>query len=257
MTPVSMILAVIWLVLGFLILLFAALDVDATFRLYYSNVMQTLSPLLSALLCYRTMADFPKGSPMRKVWGFLGSGMLAWGIGAILFSSYPLLNNGAETPYPYYSDIGYLSLVPLVVTALLLMKSTLGVASPLWGKMVSMILFAGAMVLSITANWKGLFEEGIILPLVSLCYTVFDPALLAITMVVASALYGGVAGKAWWYVLAGLVLYFIGNQSYTYLVFTKQYATGSPIDIFWVLGFGMVAMAAMMNHALFKGFRSS
>ena len=121
MTPVSMILAVIWLVLGFLILLFAALDVDATFRLYYSNVMQTLSPLLSALLCYRTMADFPKGSPMRKVWGFLGSGRLAWGIGAILFSSYPLLNNGAETPYPYYSDIGYLSLVPLVVTALLLM----------------------------------------------------------------------------------------------------------------------------------------
>ncbi|MDG4551689.1 MAG: hypothetical protein P9F19_13970 [Candidatus Contendobacter sp.] len=194
---------------------------------------------------------------MRKVWGFLGSGMLAWGIGAALFSSYPLLNDGAETPYPYYSDIGYLALVPLVITALLLMKNALGVSAPLWGKLISVLLFAGAMVISVTANWKGIFEEGIVLPLVSICYTVFDPALLAVTMQVASALYGGVVGKAWWYVLAGLVLYFIANQSYTYLVFTKQYATGSPIDALWVFGFGMIAMAAMMTHTLFKGVRSS
>ena len=194
---------------------------------------------------------------MRRVWGFLGSGMLAWGVGAALFSSYPLLNDGAETPYPYYSDIGYLSLVPLVVTALLVMKNALGISSPLWGKLISILLLAGAMIISVTANWQGIFGEGIVLPLVSICYIVFDPILLAITMQVASALYGGVVGKAWWYVLAGLVLYFIGNQSYTYLVFTKQYATGSPIDAFWVFGFGMIAMAAMMTHALFKGVRSS
>ncbi|MFZ1640109.1 MAG: hypothetical protein WAV07_01470 [Candidatus Contendobacter sp.] len=194
---------------------------------------------------------------MRKVWGLLGSGMLAWGIGAALFSSYPLLNGGAETPYPYYSDIGYLLLVPLVITALLLLKNTLGISPPLWGKIVSVFLFAGAMVISLTANWNGLFEEGIIIPFVSICYTIFDPILLAVTMLVASALYGGVAGKAWWYVLMGLVLYFIGNQSYTYLVFTKQYATGSPIDTFWALGFGMIALAAIMTQTLFKGARSS
>lgn len=257
MTPASLMLAAIWLILSSMIVLFAVLDVDATFRLYYSNVMQTLSPLLSAILCYRTVVDFPKGSPMRKVWGFLGSGMLAWGIGAALFSSYPLLNDGAETPYPYYSDIGYLSLVPLVVIALFLLKNTLGIVSPLWGKMGSVILFAGAMVISLSANWEGLFKEGLIFPLVSICYIIFDPFLLTVTMLVASALYGGMAGKAWWYVLGGLVLYFIGNQSYTYLVFTKQYATGSPIDIFWVLGFGMIAMAAMMTHALFRGAHSA
>jgi hypothetical protein len=257
MTPPSLIVVAIWLISGSLIVFFAALEVDAAFRLYYSNVMQTLSAVLSALFCYWTMGDFPKGSPMRKVWGFLGSGMLAWGVGAALFSSYPLLNDGAETPYPYYSDIGYLSLVPLVVTALLLMKSALGVSSPLWGKLVAILLFAGAMVISTTANWQGITGDGIVLPLVSIGYIVFDPTLLAVTMVVASALYGGVAGEAWWYVLAGLVLYFIANQSYTYLVFTKQYATGSPIDALWVFGFGLVAMAAMMTHALFKGARSS
>lgn len=257
MSPASLIVLAIWLILSFLIVLFAILDVDAVFRLYYSNIMQTLSPILSALLCYRTALDFPAGNPMRKVWGLLGSGMLAWGIGAALFGSYPLLNNGAETPYPYYSDIGYLSLVPLVIAALFLLKNTLGVVSPLWGKMVSVLLLSGASVMSLTVNWDGLFGEGTLLPIISVCYIAFDPILLTVTMLVASALYGGAVGKAWWYVLGGLIFYFIGNQSYTYLVFTKHYATGSPIDIFWVLGFGMVAMAAMMTHALFKGLRSS
>lgn len=255
MTPASLIMIAIWLISSFMIVIFAIFDADATLRLYYSNALQTLSPVLSAILCYRTALDFPTGNAMRKVWVLLGSGMLAWGIGAALFSSYPLLNNGAETPYPYYSDIGYLSLVPLVITALLLLKNTLGILSPLWGKMISVILFFGALTISLMANWNGLFEGGIIL-LVSICYIIFDPILLMITMLVASALYGGTAGKAWWYVLGGLLLYFLGNQLYTYLVFTKHYATGSPIDTLWILGFGMIAIAAMMTHTLFKGLRS-
>ncbi|QQS53258.1 MAG: hypothetical protein IPM89_10090 [Candidatus Competibacteraceae bacterium] len=256
MTPASLAIMAIWLILSFMIVVFAIFDADAALRLYYSNVIQTLSPVFSAILCYRTALDFPTGNAMRKVWGLLGSGMLAWGIGAALFSAYPLLNNGAETPYPYYSDIGYLALVPLVIVALFLLKNTLGVVPPLWGKIVSVLLFFGALGLSLMANWSGLSEGGIIL-LVSVCYIVFDPILLMATMLVASALYGGVVGKAWWYVLGGLVLYFLGNQIYTYLVFTEQYATGSPIDILWVLGFGMVAIAAMMTHTLFKGLRSS
>lgn len=257
MNPFLVSITVIWLIISSLILVFAALDFDPAFRLLYSNAIQTLTPILSALLCYRVVVNFPQGSPMRQVWGLLGSGMLAWGIGAAIFSTYPLLNDGAETPYPYYSDIGYLALVPLVIFALLLLRSTLGISSPLWGKVMAVILFSGAMIISLTANWDGLFEEGMILPFVSICYTIFDPILLAVTMLVASALYGGMAGKAWWYVLGGLVLYFIGNQMYTYLVLTEQYATGSPIDVFWPLGFGMVALAAMVTHALFnKGVRS-
>jgi hypothetical protein len=83
----------------------------------------------------------------------------------------------------------------------------------------------------------------------------FDPILLMTVMLVASGLSGGVASSSAWFIMIGLVLYFIGDQAYTYLVFTKQYASGSPIDIFWVLGFAMIAVAAMLTHALFKGYR--
>lgn len=48
-------------------------------------------------------------------------------------------------------------------------------------------------------------------------------------------------------------MYFVGDQIYVYLVFVEQYTSGSPIDIFWVLGFGIIAVAAMMTRSLFKG----
>ncbi len=252
MTLVSLLVVILWVAFSSLILIFAALGIDPVFRLYYSNIMQIIAPVLAAIFCYRTAINFPVGNPMRKVWGLLGSGVLAWGIGAILFISYPLLKNGNETPYPYLSDIGYLSLVPLVASALILYKSRLGVDTPLWGKIIAVFLLSGGLIISLLANWRSLFEQGAFLAIVSFCYIFFDPILLAITVLVASTLYGGSAGTAWWYVLGGLILYFIGNQSYTYLVMTGQYASGSPIDTLWVLGFGMIAVAAIITYSLFK-----
>jgi hypothetical protein len=238
-----------------MIILFAALDVDATFRLYYSNVLQIVAPFLTTTFCYRAAANFPTGSPMRKVWSLLGSGVLAWGLGAILFISYPLLNAGQETPYPYYSDLGYLSFVPLVVTALLLFKSNLGVAAPMWGKMLAVILFGLGLIISVSANWDGFLKDDFILKIVSAAYMLFDPFLLMVSVLLASGLYGGMASATWWYLLGGLAFYFIGDQLYTYLVMTKQYASGSPIDTFWLIGFLMITVAAISAYNLFRGSR--
>jgi len=256
MTPAILTVSTLWLISGLLIVAFAALDFDALLRLQYSNTVQTLSAVLSAWFCYRTAVDFPKENPMRTVWTLLGGGMLAWGIGAVLFSSYPLLNDGAETPYPYFSDIGFLALVPLVVAALFILKNALGIVSPLWGKVLAMSLFLLTLIISLFVNWDGLINGDILLLLTSILYVIFDPVLLASTLLVASALYGGMVGKAWWWVLGGLGFYFVGNQFYVYLVFIEEYATGSPIDSLWVFGFGMIALAAMMTHALFRGVRA-
>ena len=255
MTAISLVMVGLWILLSTLIIVFAALEIDATFRLYYSNILQIVAPFLTAIFCYRAAVSFPSGSPMRKVWGLLGSGVLAWGLGAILFISYPLLNSGQETPYPYYSDLGYLSLVPLVVIALLLFKANLGIVAPPWGKVAAIILFGLGLIISVSANWDGLMQEAFVLKIVSVAYMLFDPTLLMVSILVASGLYGGMAGAAWWYLLGGLALYFIGDQFYAYLVMTKQYASGSPIDIFWLIGFLMITMAAINTYNLFKGSR--
>jgi hypothetical protein len=160
MSLFSVALIFVWIISGLLILAFLALDIDPVFRLYYSNILQIVSAMLGALFCYRTALVLPNANPMRTVWWLFGTALFAWGAGAVMFSTYPLLNDGQETPFPYYSDIGYLSLIPFAVSALLLFKKNLGVVSPLWGKILAVIFFIGGLYISVMANWNGLFSEG-------------------------------------------------------------------------------------------------
>lgn len=242
--------AFIWIVASLMLAVFPLLGTDPQFRLYYSNALQTLSSLISALLCFSAMTAFPDASPLRKVWAAIGAGVLAWGIGATIFATYPLLNAGAETPYPYYSDIGYLLTGPFIIAGLLIFKRSLGLESPLWGKAFALAALVVSGYFAYKANWEGVMDPDIAMKATAIGYLVFDPVLLAVTILLASSFSGGEVGKAWWYVVIGILLYFIANQAYTYLVGIEEYATGHPVDIGWMLGFGFIAWAAVKTRNL-------
>ncbi len=57
----------------------------------------------------------------------------------------------------------------------------------------------------------------------------------------------GANGKSWWLVSIGVTCYFFAEQLYLYFASLDSYATGSIIDMLWVLGFGLVAVAAMIS----------
>jgi hypothetical protein len=248
MSAATRLVAIVWVVATLLLVVFAAMGMDPQFRLYYSNALQTAASLLSAAACFYAMFAFPSGSPLRAVWGAIGAGVLAWGLGATIFSAYPLLHGGADTPYPYWSDIGYLATNPLMIVGLLLFKRATGLETPWWGTTLALVLFVVGVWLTYGANAEGLADADMKMKVASAGYTLFDPALLAVTVTVATAFRGGEVAQAWWYVVAGILLYIIANQLYTYLVLTEQYVTGNPIDVGWMLGFGLIAWAALKTR---------
>lgn len=250
MSAMTRAIAWVWVLATLMLLVFPLLGTDDSFRLYYSNALQTLSSLVAAGVCFYATSAFPEGSPLRKVWAAIGAGVLAWGIGATIFGAYPLLTGGEETPYPYYSDVGYLLTGPLMIVGLLIFKRATGLESPLWGKLLAAILLVAAGIMAYRANAEGLMDPDPAMKITSLGYLVFDPLLLAVTVLTATGFRGGEVGAAWWYAVAGIILYFIANQAYTFLVLAETYATGHPIDIGWMLGFGCIAWAALKTRRL-------
>lgn len=250
MSALTRVTALIWVVATLMLVVFPVLGVGDSFRLYYSNALQTTSSLLAAGICFYAMSAFPSGSPLRKVWGAMGAGVLAWGIGATIFAAYPLLTGGEETPYPFFSDIGYLATGPLMIIGLLIFKRTTGLESPLWGKILAVVLLLAASVLAYQANAEGLSDPSLAMRAASLGYLVFDPLLVAVTVLTATGFRGGLVGDAWWYAVLGILLFFIANQAYTYLVLSETYATGHPVDIGWILGFGFIAWAALKTRRM-------
>jgi hypothetical protein len=250
MSATTRLIAGIWVAASLLLVVLGFIGYDEQFRLYYSNALQVASSLLSAGACFYAMSAFPAQSPLRKVWLAIGAGVLAWGVGATIFAAYPVLHGGEDTPYPYYSDIGYLLTDPLIIIGLVLFKKSTGLETPAWGTALAVVLFGVTCWLAYKANAEGIADPALKMQAASWGYTLFDSALLGVLVLTATSFSGGEVAKAWWYVIAGILLYFIANQLYTYLVLTEQYKTGSPIDIGWMLGFGLIAWAALKTRNL-------
>lgn len=242
---------IVFVVVALAIPLFILLGVDAQFRLYFSNVAQTASAMACGVICLATTGAFPAGSPLRKAWALIGAGVILWGVGSAIFAGYPVINAGEETPYPYYSDLFFLLTSPLIALGLFEFKRSTKLVAPLWGIALALVLLFSMGYWCFLANSDGLSGD---LPtvLTAVGYMLFDPILLATTVLVASSFRGGAVGRSWWLVVTGVALYFWANQVYSYLASTEQYQTGSATDAFWVLGFGFIAWAGLTTKNLMR-----
>jgi hypothetical protein len=78
------------------------------------------------------------------------------------------------------------------------------------------------------------------LQLASIAYSLSDPLLL-----VASGFGRGSIARAWWFVVYGTTCFIFANQAYRSLVFHELHASGSLIDAFWPLAFGLIPRGAL------------
>ncbi len=252
MSPRTLTVSLLWLLVCLPILILPLIGMDAAARLYYSNAAQLLTALVAFLLCMRTAWRLPQTEPMRLTWSLIALAVIAWGIGQALFFSYPILNSGEETPYPWWGDVGYLLMPPLLITALIQFIRDMQTPLPLWGILAGLATGIAGFVFAAFGNWEDLGGEGLLLPLAAVGYMTFDPVLIGITVITASILGSSPAGRAWWYVVAGVFCYYVANVFYSYFNGLGTYETGMISDIGWPLGFGCIAVAALVTDELFS-----
>ena len=248
----------LWVVTNVITVVLVGLDIGTPeFRLHYANLLEVFLVLITTILCFRTAASIESGNAQRTVWTWIGFSVLVYWIGDLFFAAYPILNGNEETPYPYYSDIGYLAFIPLMIIGLLVLKRGMGLSFPGWGAAVALAALVAASLFSYQMLWYPLEEaDDMTSWLVDIGYMIADPILLTMAVATASILAGGLAGRAWWWVVTGLVIYFFRDIAYTVLDAEDAYYSGHPIDITWPLFFGCVSIAALMTSNLYANNRN-
>ncbi len=233
----------LWLVLTSLVVIFQIIEVSQSIRQHYSNYLQDFTALVSAFFCYKAGFSFPKENPRFVLWNIWGAGLLFWGLGALISTGYFFITN-KEAPYPYYSDIGYILMIVFFILGLLFLKTHLKLFPPLLGFFISeMILVTSIVFSTLVENLSG----SAMFSIASIAYICLDSALFATTIFVFSCQKEGFNAKSWWLVTIGITCYFFAEQLHSYLFSIGKYKTGSIIDTLWVLGFGLIAIAAMIS----------
>jgi len=221
---------------------------------WFVDITSTLIPLGVGALAIARARHLP--SERRSAWFLLGAAVLAWALGNMAWSylelwaqrGIPVLER--TVPFPSLADVGYLLLIPLAASALLIMvvggtAVTTRMRTLLDGLLIaSAMLFLGwALVLRPIVHYA-IQQEGVLAQLVSLAYPMGDIVLLSLLILVATRVDRPVQASLAWLGL-GLMCFTLADIGFWVQVAQGTYQTGSWSDPGWVAGFLIIGYAGL------------
>lgn len=187
-------------------------------------------------------------SRLGRPWLLLGLGVLAFGLGDVVWSVIEL-GMGRTVPYPGLPDLFYIAMYPLVAFGLVIAANRYRGLVSLRKSFIQAAVFTIALaVLLFVAFLKpyvlsqglppGEAALSVFYPLADVVF-LLGPA-IAVALVIGS-LGGGRLAWPWWAVIAGVVAFSLADIGYAYLSARELYASGSLTDVAW--SFAAVAIA--------------
>ena len=193
-----------------------------------------------ALLC---IARAIVGGPLRPVAIALGTGLLAWSLGDVLWSLETLGGGNPSTPSP--ADAFYLLFYPLACVAIILLMRTEVRKPPLtaWLDGIMTGLGAAAVVAAFAFDTISQEVSGPPLTVITLfAYPIADLVLLA--MVVGALAMLPTWRNAQWLILAlGCALDAVGDTVYLFQTSAGTYVVGTLLDVTWPAAIFLISLA--------------
>jgi diguanylate cyclase (GGDEF)-like protein/PAS domain S-box-containing protein len=211
----------------------------------YDDVIEWAAAWLAAGSCLWASCRGETG--MRRFWGFLGASMFVWGAGQGVWSYYEVMLGG-HVPSPSLADVGFLSAVPLMIAALLAFPVS---RVRLFARAV--MLLDGGLVGASTlfVSWALVLgpvyrshQGGVFAQAVTLAYPACDVLIVVVLLSVAAR-----ASRSGWiplgFVAAGVLALAFSDSAFAYLSQSGGYGFGLNVDIGWIAGFLLIALAPL------------
>jgi diguanylate cyclase (GGDEF)-like protein/PAS domain S-box-containing protein len=182
---------------------------------------------------------------MRRFWALVAASAFAWGAGQAVWSYYEV-GVGGQVPFPSLADVGFLLAVPLMVAALLSFP-----LPPVRSLVRVMVLLDGALVAAATlfVSWALVLgpvyrahQGGVFAQAVTLAYPMSDVVVVVVVLFVAVR-----ASRSAWISLGlvggGFLALAFSDSAFAYLSQSGSYGLGLNVDIGWIVGFLLIALA--------------
>lgn len=230
---------------------------------YLFSLAYSIMPLGSGILGYINSNHWGglKSSIGRGVF-FVSTGLIAWGIGNIIFGYYNLVLN-ISIPSPSFADFGFLLLYPLSAIGIGFFSKATGASIAIKSRLGKILLFI-IPLLSLSTSYYLLFivarggvidtSQGFLVSLVNILYPIGDVAVITMTVLVyvLSLKYlGGYFKKSMLCILIGLLFVYIADFLFLYTVTDNTYYVGKWVDIFYPTAFLFIALGLSLLNPKF------
>jgi PAS domain S-box-containing protein len=185
---------------------------------------------------------------LRMAWALLAAAAASWTIGEAIWSWYEVFQ-GMAVPFPSAADDGFLLEIPLAIAGVLALTSapsrmaTRGEAV-LAGAIVALSLLFVAWALGLRAVYEQSLQP-VPATLIGLAYPIGDIVTITVLITALRRVGRPQLGRML-LLIGGLAANTVADSAFTYLNASGSYkAIGSILDVGWVIGFLMIALAPL------------
>src|SRR6266851_3050963 len=185
---------------------------------------------------------------LRIAWALIAAAAASWTLGEVIWSWYEVVQ-GVSVPNPSAADAGFLLEIPLAIAGILALTSapsrmaTRGEAV-LAGAIVALSLLFVAWALGLRAVYDQ-SQQPVPATLIGLAYPIGDIITITVLITALRRATRAQLGRVL-LLIGGLASNAVADSAFTYLNANGSYgAIGSILDIGWVIGFLMIALAPL------------
>jgi PAS domain S-box-containing protein len=212
------------------------------------NLAQLAAAAIASAACAWTASRSTKAE--RRGWTLLAISAGVWAIGQVIWTYYALVLN-VPIPYPSAADYGFLSAVPFAFAGVLSFWTDSRGTATRWrvwldGLIIVLALTFTGWALGLKAVAIGTLQSNdpVIMKFMNLAYPMGD-ILIGTVLILAIRRATNQQRGRMLLLLGGLAANSLADSTFDYLSNSGNYVAGDFLDTGWVLGYLMVAMAAL------------
>ncbi len=242
--PLFELAGIIAFIVVFSVVAYSSLLDGAALR-WWTDIAWTIAALATAFKCLSLVKKLTNSE--RHAWRLIAFACFAWFLGMVVWDYYELVL-GEVTPFPAFSDLGFLAFAAFFMAAFVVFRAKVNsraftlVQIAKLGILVCSIIIAHLIVF--LEPLKQLNGDVLYISMV-LAYPVLYMATLVYGLICLWHFFGAGIPRGLLLVSLGFAVHAFVDSFYAYGLLGKTYAVGGNIDVMWLVGFGLIYGGAL------------